>query len=41
MNCTAGNILRFLPPYIVERGHVDEALAALDAIFAAGPPADA
>ncbi len=40
MNCTAGNILRFLPPYIVERGHVDEAVTVLDEIFAAGPPAD-
>lgn len=41
MNCTAGNILRFLPPYIVEREHVDEAVAVLDAVFEAGPPADA
>ncbi len=39
MNCTAGNILRFLPPYTVERRHIDQAYDALDAVFADGPPA--
>lgn len=29
INCTAGNVLRFLPPYIIGRSHVDEALEAL------------
>ena len=33
MNCTAGNILRFLPPFVIEREHVDEAVAALDQVF--------
>jgi len=26
-------VLRFLPPYILERKHVDTAIAALDEIF--------
>jgi acetylornithine aminotransferase/acetylornithine/N-succinyldiaminopimelate aminotransferase len=26
-------VLRFLPPYILERKHVDEAIKALDEIF--------
>ena len=30
MNCTAGNILRFLPPFVIERRHVDEAVRILD-----------
>ena len=30
MNCTAGNILRFLPPFVIEREHVDEAIGILD-----------
>lgn len=38
MNCTAGNILRFLPPFVIEREHVDEAIAALDEAFRQGPP---
>jgi acetylornithine/succinyldiaminopimelate/putrescine aminotransferase len=38
MNCTAGNILRFLPPYVIERRHIDQAFDALDKVFAAGPP---
>ena len=38
MNCTAGNILRFLPPFVIEREHVDEAVAALDEAFRRGPP---
>ncbi len=38
LNCTAGNVLRFLPPFVIERGHVDEAIAALDQAFRRGPP---
>jgi len=34
INCTSDTVLRFLPPYILEKQHVDEAIAALDAIFA-------
>ena len=33
INCTSDTVLRFLPPYIVERAHVDTAIAALDEIF--------
>ncbi len=33
INCTSDTVLRFLPPYILERSHVDEAVAALDEIF--------
>lgn len=33
INCTSDTVLRFLPPYILERGHVDTAIAALDEIF--------
>ena len=38
INCTADTVLRFLPPYIVERGHIDELIGALDGIFEQGPP---
>ena len=38
MNCTAGNILRFLPPYIIERRHIDQAITILDEVLTAGPP---
>lgn len=38
MNCTAGNILRFLPPYIIERRHIDQAIDILNQVFDAGPP---
>ncbi|MGB6193798.1 MAG: aminotransferase class III-fold pyridoxal phosphate-dependent enzyme, partial [Terracidiphilus sp.] len=34
INCTSDTVLRFLPPYILEREHVDTAIAALDAVFA-------
>ena len=34
INCTSDTVLRFLPPYILERKHVDEAVKALDEIFA-------
>jgi acetylornithine/N-succinyldiaminopimelate aminotransferase len=33
INCTSDTVLRFLPPYILERGHVDTAIAALDEIL--------
>lgn len=33
INCTSETVLRFLPPYILEREHVDSAIAALDEIF--------
>ena len=33
INCTSDTVLRFLPPYILEKQHVDQAIAALDAIF--------
>jgi acetylornithine aminotransferase/acetylornithine/N-succinyldiaminopimelate aminotransferase len=46
INCTSDTVLRFLPPYILEREHVDAAIAALDEIFTvhgaahtAAPPA--
>jgi len=33
INCTSDTVLRFLPPYILHRAHVDTAIAALDEIF--------
>jgi acetylornithine/N-succinyldiaminopimelate aminotransferase len=33
INCTSDTTLRFLPPYILQKEHVDTAIAALDAIF--------
>ena len=33
INCTSDTVLRFLPPYILERSHVDTAIKALDEIF--------
>src|SRR6202142_823721 len=33
INCTSDTVLRILPPYILERAHVDTAIAALDEIF--------
>ncbi len=44
INRTSDNVLRFLPPYILEREHVDIAFAALDeilsssAVYAGVPP---
>ena len=35
INCTSDTVLRFLPPYILERAHVDSAIQALDEIFTA------
>ena len=34
INCTSDTVLRFLPPYILKRAHVDTAIAALDEILA-------
>jgi acetylornithine aminotransferase/acetylornithine/N-succinyldiaminopimelate aminotransferase len=34
INRTSDTVLRFLPPYIVERSHIDTAIAALDEVFA-------
>ena len=33
INCTSDTVLRFLPPYILERSHIDTAIAALNEIF--------
>jgi len=33
INCTSDTVLRFLPPYILTRRHVDLAIGALDDIF--------
>jgi acetylornithine/N-succinyldiaminopimelate aminotransferase len=33
INCTSDTVLRFLPPYILEKAHVDQAIAGLDEIF--------
>ncbi len=33
INCTSDTVLRFLPPYILERTHVDTAIAALDEVL--------
>ena len=33
INCTSDTVLRFLPPYVIDRSHVDTAIAALDEIF--------
>jgi acetylornithine aminotransferase/acetylornithine/N-succinyldiaminopimelate aminotransferase len=44
INCTSDTVLRFLPPFILQRAHVDTAIAALDEIFtqhAAGQAATA
>ena len=37
VNCTQDTVLRFLPPYILTEGQVDEAVAALDRVFAGEP----
>jgi acetylornithine aminotransferase/acetylornithine/N-succinyldiaminopimelate aminotransferase len=41
INRTSETVLRFLPPYILGKEHVDEAIAALDAIFTEHSPAAA
>jgi acetylornithine aminotransferase/acetylornithine/N-succinyldiaminopimelate aminotransferase len=35
INCTSETALRFLPPFIFERAHVDTTIAALDKVFTA------
>jgi len=35
INCTAGDVLRFVPPLIIKRRHVDEMIAILDEVLAA------
>ena len=35
LNRTSETVLRFLPPYILERAHVDLAIAALDEVITA------
>lgn len=35
INCTAGNVLRFLPPLIIKDQHVDELISVLDKVLAA------
>jgi acetylornithine/N-succinyldiaminopimelate aminotransferase len=37
INCTQGNVLRFLPPLIIEKSHVDALIAALRPIIASLP----
>ncbi len=37
INCTVGNVLRFLPPLIVSRAEVDEAINILDQVLAEQP----
>ncbi|MGA2350996.1 MAG: aspartate aminotransferase family protein [Terracidiphilus sp.] len=41
INCTSDTTLRFLPPYIFERVHVDTTVAALDKVFTAYTAAQA
>ena len=33
INCTAGNVLRFAPPLIVEKEEIDALVEALDEVF--------
>jgi len=35
INCTSDTVLRFLPPFVFERVHVDTTIAALDKVFSA------
>jgi len=34
INCTAGDILRFVPPLTIKQAHIDELIANLDKVFA-------
>ena len=34
INCTAGNVLRFVPPLIIEREHIDTLITTLHAVLA-------
>ena len=33
INCTAGKVLRFIPPLIIEKAHVDEVVDVVDAVL--------
>ena len=33
INCTAGNVLRFVPPLIITKAEIDEFIAALDEVL--------
>ena len=37
INCTVGKVLRFVPPLIVSRAEIDEAIAILDGVLAGHP----
>jgi len=37
INCTMGKVLRFVPPLIVSRAEIDEAIAILDGVLAGQP----
>ncbi len=39
INRTSETVLRFLPPYVIQKQHVDEAIAALDETFTEHSPA--
>ena len=41
INCTQDKVLRFLPPLIIEKQHVDEAIGVLRPVLAALEPAAA
>jgi acetylornithine aminotransferase/acetylornithine/N-succinyldiaminopimelate aminotransferase len=41
INCTSDTVLRFLPPFVFEREHVDTTIAALDKVFTAFTAAQA
>lgn len=41
INCTHENVLRFLPPLLIEKRHVDEAIAILRPVLATLKPAAA
>ncbi len=41
INRTHETVLRFLPPYIIKKKHVDQVVSALDAALSAHPPAAA
>jgi acetylornithine/N-succinyldiaminopimelate aminotransferase len=38
INCTADTVLRFLPPYIIEKQHIDQLVGFLDKVFEKGLP---
>jgi acetylornithine/N-succinyldiaminopimelate aminotransferase len=37
INCTHGTVVRFLPPYIIQKKHVDQVVRALDSALASAP----